>query len=226
MNILELEHIEEEFVIRPHLISREIDGHIPTAQLLIDYWPDRDWFTYDSDIHGEMHSGRVFILQELLLQYIKKSGVIVQEEPLRWAAALHDVKRVHDGVDPEHGVRAASWIRSSDSPIQQVSEKNSIANLVAMHADPDLSSMSVELAILKDADALDRVRSNDLDISFLRFDFSRRYLLPLAEQLYRKSQHVDMLSPRQTIVKAGIDLGLLIPTPHEIYEIDKSRFPL
>ena len=37
-------------------------------------------------------------------------GLVVDAGALGWAAALHDTQRFDDGIDPEHGSRAAEWM--------------------------------------------------------------------------------------------------------------------
>ena len=72
------------------------------------YRPDRAWYLQDADgLHGLGHAARVLALANLIALHLVEQGVSCDLEAVRWAAALHDVRRVHDGDDPDHGRRGA-----------------------------------------------------------------------------------------------------------------------
>ena len=78
---------------------------------LADYLPDDGWFRFNPrGIHGAPHTTRVLVWAEVLADALAAPGAIRREE-LRWAAAIHDIGRVDDGIDPGHGVRSAEWVR-------------------------------------------------------------------------------------------------------------------
>ena len=59
------------------------------------------------------------------------------------------------------------------------------------HVTPDnrIPNITVELAIFKDADGLDRARLGDLDPRFLRHNKSRMLLVQPIDTLYQLSSH-------------------------------------
>lgn len=86
-------------------------GSMITEQLLCQFEPQKEWLMHDSAIHGVGHMTRVFILQELLCDGLEKQGVSVNREVTRYAAMAHDVGRVNDGRNIEHGRHSAAWIK-------------------------------------------------------------------------------------------------------------------
>jgi hypothetical protein len=118
-----------------------------------------------------------------------------------WASVyLHDLARTHDGRCEEHGQQAMqrlaqmidvralferAGVRDSDYP--------SIETAVIYHCrsqELDRSHPHYELtALLKDADALDRVRLNGLNPAFLRHEVSRQ-MVPFAEELFARTNTV------------------------------------
>ncbi len=149
--------------------------------------PRRDWFTIQppSQIHGFAHSARVMVWTTVL------AGAGPLFEPALWAAACHDLCRLDDGIDPEHGVRAAEWVltelprRLEEPP----AELDSIARACQWHAHAaaEVGWRSELLWLLKDADGLDRVRFGDLDVRMLHTDEARA-LVGSAEKLFQRTR--------------------------------------
>lgn len=128
-----------------------------------------DWF-YSRDhvksIHGISHNLRVTVF---VLLVCKKLG-ITNYPPHIVAASLHDVRRINDNADPEHGNRAAEWFNRH---IQQVplvprlteSDQETVEQAVQYHQ-VDYNNIPTAIYgtygqaidILKAADALDRYR--------------------------------------------------------------------
>lgn len=150
---------------------------------------------FDSRIHGQDHIERV-IFYALVLSW-KYNLDRRDTDILRYAASLHDTQRQNDGWDTEHGRRAA--IESIDYATVDPDDKNILQAVITAHSDDDKNlddtikefdvidnDRAVFLAkLFKDADALDRVRINMLDTSYLRNDFSRE-LVDFAYLLYEK----------------------------------------
>jgi hypothetical protein len=138
-----------------------------------------DWFTRRSRLHGVAHTQRVHIhaqrLTELLDSPLADRGLVLR------AALWHDIGREGDGVEPPHGLRSvaradalgllAELTPSHASVIRFAIERHSLgdagageraAELAAANdparrlADPEIALRV--LWLLKDADALDRVR--------------------------------------------------------------------
>ncbi|MFH0867091.1 MAG: hypothetical protein V1904_12920, partial [Bacteroidota bacterium] len=110
------------------------------------------------------------------------------------AAFIHDMSRLHDGKCSEHGQRAADDKLPLFLPLFRTNGMKEedipyIYSAVSNHSIPsDISKDHphyIVTAILKDADALDRVRisPNDLKLKFLRFSESIS-LISFAEELF------------------------------------------
>ncbi len=138
--------------------------------------------------------------------------MVVNREATRWAASVHDIGRVDDGPDPEHGTRSAKWMKAH-IPAGMSPETADIATYtVHWHVpeDSEAPEMTTELKVLKDADSLDRVRLGDFDESYLRTDAAYG-LIEVAEKLYKASLPSDPGEQEsfQTVLSAAIKLGLV-----------------
>lgn len=182
-----------------------------SSALLKHYETQESWLQYESHLHGIAHMTRVLILQELIAKEVEKEGIKLNREALRWAASTHDVGRREDGLDPGHGSRSAKWVKAHlkgrvDSDTLQL-----ICELNTLHDQEALSKLghSKELAVLKDADALDRVRIKDLDENRLRFTQSRK-LIYMAEELCKLSMAHPAITanPFQAAMDTAEILGL------------------
>ena len=132
-------------------------------------------------LHGLGHLARVLVWANQLALHMQEDGIEVDREAVRWAATLHDVRRIADGPEPEHGTRCSSWLQNRDfEPLIGVSSNRlaRIAYCCYWHVPRDdmAPSMTPELICLKDADALDRVRLNGPDVRQLRTGFARQML--------------------------------------------------
>ena len=146
----------------------------------------------DGDEHGEIHSARVLLLSLILAEIFGLSEK--ERETLATAAIYHDIGRIHDGVDEDHGAESAKLYRGMCA--DDGGEYNLVAAfLMKYHSLPDevgysqittppMLSSNVERSrllfnIFKDADALDRVRFGirDLDVNQLRLDISKQLVL-------------------------------------------------
>jgi len=151
------------------------------------YLPEEAWFRREPrGIHGAPHTTRVLIWATVLADALANRGAIRREE-LLWAAAVHDVGRVDDWTDPGHGARSAAWAIEHLPALRPETARldlGFLAELCTWHEtwDAKIPRLSLELAILKDADALDRCRIHDLDPTRLRLARSLALVAP-AERL-------------------------------------------
>jgi len=133
-------------------------------------------FWHRSDLHGQAHVARVMVHAFRLVAATGPSHLA----PALWAAVyLHDIARRGDGVCTRHGTDA--WDRLSSLPDVRAlfgrggvteSDYPAIRTAVVHHCQGDVALDHPHWrlsALLKDADALDRVRIDDLDHAFLRF---------------------------------------------------------
>lgn len=165
---------------------------------LARYLPDEAWFRFaPCGIHGAPHTTRVLVWVDAIARRLGQPGSLRDEE-LRWAAAVHDVGRIDDGIDRGHGARSARWVvdqLATERPATTGIDLRFVAELCHHHERPDLEidRLSLELLILKDADALDRARLGDLDPTRLRLACSHD-LVAAAEALERATDQYGTVS--------------------------------
>jgi hypothetical protein len=189
------------------------NGTMAIAMLLDQYAPHPDWFAHDPNgIHGISHVTRVLVWAEHIAAWMTISGRPIDLEVVRCAAIVHDVGRVDDGRDPEHGIRSAAWVASHGAllPVHLTRHQ-----LEAVHyccrwhvpADGLCPEMTNELICLKDADGLDRVRIWDLDPRYLRTERARS-LPQAAQQLLQASDQPAEWGSWTRVRSAAVALGL------------------
>ena len=139
-------------------------------------------FAHPSKIHGQAHVGRVMIHA---FRLIEATGMTEEASRLWGAVYLHDLARTHDGFDEVHGMHAVMRVNESTDLQERLiargvqSDDPSMLLAVMMHCLPDDHSafggkpVWPLLAMLKDVNALDRVRFGDLDPSYLRFEATK-----------------------------------------------------
>lgn len=151
------------------------------------------------DSHEATHSLRVLLYALIIAEMlgIKKSQQILLAE----AATYHDIGRKTDSIEPEHGAasrkiyeKESSWNGISAFAVEHHCTSDEAAKKIAEESFKTPKDALRILWILKDADALDRLRfgfpsqSNDaLDIKQLRFDVSKR-IVPFAKQAINRIQ--------------------------------------
>jgi len=144
---------------------------IPDAELV----PPPSLFAHQSTLHGQAHVARVMVHAFRLTE----ATGFTPETVRLWAAVyLHDLARTHDGTCHRHGpdawarlptlpdVRALfarAGVRKDDDPAIEA------AVTIHSHGEPTADDPHRRLmALLKDADGLDRVRLGDLDPRYFR----------------------------------------------------------
>lgn len=162
---------------------------------LDQYIPERAWFDrqqlrYYAGTHGVGHNTRVLVWSAQIADRLDRP---LRREELLWAAGLHDIRRHDDGIDREHGVRAAEWILAEFASVRPAAaamlDVDLIAALCRDHQRHDdlIEDWTDELRVLKDADGLERVRIHDLDPRRLRLQTISPPLEPLAWDLMERS---------------------------------------
>lgn len=207
-----------------------------SADLVRQYSPQSDWFASAehsrSGPHGPSHLMRVFVLQETLSRLMLESGKVkpeqIDQDALRWAAVLHDVGRVSNLRSLNNTEIAATTADRVLPPTISQETRDKVKALILAHDKPYDPALpyATELAILKDADALDRVRFHGipkatpqivksrlggLDERYLTTSESHR-LVPFAESLYGLSREYRVKgesNPSEAIIRAGQKLGIV-----------------
>lgn len=156
-------------------------------------------FDNHSGLHGVMHTYRVMVH---VLRLGLLSGKISETRIAFFAAYIHDMARKHDGYCTRHGADAANYKLPVYRKLflsQGVTNKELIiiGKAVTLHStgnelpgdDPDWYTV----AILKDADALDRIRlgNDNLDPSYLRLQETHQ-CVEFAEYLFDQTQNRDI----------------------------------
>ena len=150
---------------------------------------------FKSNVHGQDHIERVIFFALVLAwkyELDKRDTDII-----RFAASLHDTKRVNDGWDTDHGKRAASEsikyanIDKDDTNILQAvitahsTDDKYMEDIIREYEVIDFDRALFLAKLFKDADGLDRVRIKRLDPAYLRNGFSKD-LVDFAYLLYEK----------------------------------------
>jgi hypothetical protein len=170
---------------------------IPVALPLDQIVPPPELFAFRSRLHGQKHVARVMVHAFRLIEATSK-----RHESVRlWAAVyIHDLERRHDGICRIHGGRAVERLHSTPSLAEFLARGGvrdedvaMIETAVARHCVPTELRRDHPhwplTALIKDADALDRVRISDLDPSFLRHREAVG-MVGFAERLYEETDEL------------------------------------
>ena len=153
-----------------------------------------------SALHGIGHIYRVMVGCALLGEMAKSP----REALLAFCGAyIHDLARSNDGIEPSHGENAAKYHFTRfnhlwDKYALTEEERKFVCDAVTYHSQPPRTRLSDKgyrvLAILKDADALDRCRLGDLNPMMLRYEESLQLISVIAD-FYNKSYMVNSDTP-------------------------------
>jgi len=156
-------------------------------------------FDHDSILHGIKHTYRVMAHTLILghLIHARSEGNIAF-----FAAFIHDMARRHDGLCTAHGQWAVESKLDDFTKVFYANglherDINTLKIAVENHSQPgELPSLHpsyTTTALLKDADALDRIRlgSDNLDPKYLRFRISRK-LIPYATDLFYATNYINI----------------------------------
>lgn len=153
---------------------------------------------YQSHIHGIGHIERVLLFGGLIAMQNHCSEA--DTRLLLLACSYHDIGRIDDSLDDDHGKRSGEklpeviTLPADDMAIVQAAiYAHSINDVLMENTIHNFGIYDKERALsiarmLKDADALDRVRVMDLDPNFLRFPCSHKYV-DFAYNLYNFYQN-------------------------------------
>ena len=160
-----------------------------------------EFWLAESELHTKNHCARVLILA-LLIGH-RKGLSDAEKNTLGMAAIFHDSRRLDDGIDKGHGIRAAEYYKDycheHDLPydaltyyITSYHDQDDALGLSEIKKSSILNERAVLLyQIFKDADALDRFRlgPDGLDVKFLRTEEAHR-LVDFAKELLFKSNEM------------------------------------
>ena len=150
-----------------------------------------DLFLRPYSVHGIQHTKRVLWLASQITDIIQLNHR--EEIILALACCYHDIGRINDCYDEEHGALSAKKVIKLgllDGYRLNNDEIELVLGLITMHSLPDDIFVGRDkplllYQILKDADALDRIRlgKGDLDPAYLRLEVSKG-LIGIAEDLF------------------------------------------
>ena len=157
-------------------------------ELMIDKLPER------VGLHNRNHTERVLTLALLLAE---ESDLSVPEKEILYRSVVyHDAGRTNDAVDPDHG-----WGGYIEY-IKNFAMNDVVEFLIVFHCKSDsvakkfLDSKELSMPeervwllyqILKDADALDRIRFGGLDTKYLRLKKSHE-LIEIAKYMIERDR--------------------------------------
>ena len=153
------------------------------------------------------------IWSQVLVATAAGEGLSVDPNVLGWAAAVHDTQRQDEGIDPEHGARAAMWIERQPELIPASVPLERVVYLCRWHVPPDddAREMTDELRVFKDADALNRWRIYDLDTRLLRTNVAHR-LLDASRELWSLTDHLfNGGEAFERVIAAAVKIAVLRP---------------
>ena len=148
---------------------------------------------FAGNLQGTGHAERVMILGTLIAALAP-----MDDKYMPWvidACAWHDIMRRGNGTDVQHGEQAADIVerytvaRGDDLRIVQAAiaahsrGDRKMRGMMDRYGVQDRIGCELVACVLKDADALDRVRSGDLNEKYLRLEPSKS-LIGFAQWLY------------------------------------------
>ena len=154
-------------------------------------------FAHASRTHGQAHVARVMVHA---FRLIEATGHRDDASRLWGAVYLHDLARTHDGFCEVHGRDAVLRVNES-TDLQDRLASHGVASddpamllAVMMHCLPDdhaalAKPMFSVLQMLKDATGLDRVRTGDLERSYLRSEAAKG-MVEFAQALYSQTRRI------------------------------------
>lgn len=232
-----MDETKESFLVdagKKEVVSGLPENHRPSRAELEKYRPEREWFTNpDLPHHGIRHTTEVLVWSEVLMNSLPEQvQAKIDKEAVRWAAVLHDSKRISDFEDPpkmlKHGNRAAQWVREEFAqlhPELSAETVERIAILCEKHtkttadkriekADTrslnELSQDEIELLIIRDADTLGMVR---------RY-YSRKPESPKTTLFAKTLSLARYVHRRIPVLKVGsIDANLRMQQTRSLYQV-------
>jgi len=154
-----------------------------------------EYFCRPWGVHGVFHTRRVLFLTLCLADRLE-----FDEDSINLiciAAVYHDIGRINDNLDPQHGILSyKKAVKAGLIRCEKPEEQETVRFLIENHCISDQEAYNrlpyyninnhkktLDLyEVFKDADGLDRIRINDLNIKHLRTEAATDFLL-VARQL-------------------------------------------
>lgn len=187
-----------------NLLQQENTGIDAEIKMLKNWnlWPIFEYYVkelkteclYQSHIHGIGHIERVLLFGGLIA--MQNQCDEADTRLLLTACSYHDIGRLDDSLDDDHGRRSSEklidvvTLPPEDMAIVQAAiyahsiDDSKMESVISLFGITDRPRALKIARMLKDADALDRVRVYDLDPKYLRFPCSVQYV-DFAYTLYK-----------------------------------------
>ena len=164
MDDLTLSWLRDSLNYDPRATSIEIPHEV---NQLLDRGIDPSWYTRPDradTLHGDLHLSRVAIFAAAVACEQGMSPTEQREAAL--AGLLHDIRRINDKEDPEHGTRSAEWLAGNTGIVMshfgldkdEVNLDAVIAAIAEHKLKPEDPTTGPLSQVLQAADALDRYR--------------------------------------------------------------------
>ena len=195
---------------------------------------------FKHDLHGISHNERVaiFVFAIGILENLNDNDLKILLE----AAKYHDIGRVNNGIDGMHGARSAKKLDSIDLGLED-EEKELLKTICICHSSDDekfeeifkannikdVSRCRILANILKDADALDRVRlpRTGLDTKYLRTEAAKRMSTGAYELFYNYNEVKRELEEKEVSkleIKKDIDSKLFDIDQFTVIEDEENYY--
>lgn len=172
-----------------------------------------EYFDHQSTVHGINHTYRVMYH---VLNIGRMAGLNHEVRLAFCAAFIHDMSRLHDGYCTEHGGWAAKnklplflnlFYQSGVSRFGIRAIKLAVANHSIRLEIKKENPYYKTVALLKDADALDRIRigENNLKIEYLRYPETVG-MVDFAKKLYYQSEP-KVLNSLDELIEIATGIG-------------------
>lgn len=172
---------------------------------------------YDSFIHGISHAERVAFYCAIIAW--KRTLEVKDADTLIVSGFLHDIGRVNDSIDHKHGARSAKKLHGVEYEeiLSTLSDRELLYEIVTAHSVDNLVDFFEILnliIILKDADALDRIRLSSRKMnSLLLFTKEAKQMIDFSVEVFSKYTedrtdsiyyHVTEWNNVESIIKTGL----------------------
>ena len=213
-------------------IQEKLNGNLPERERL-EQFRQQDWWYTDGQYedHGAPHQARVLVYVNEGLSALAKRDIVfpdIIQKALLWTAVTHDTQ-VKRGHYKTHGLDAARWVgvhlgeamdRETRFLTQYYCMNHGLEDkyLIGQNYvyDQDLIMVDTGLKLLKDADAVDRVRFSKyspdyLNENFLRLSITKEILLPTAQELFSRTKQKQLPCNQafDLVFDAAVDMGIV-----------------
>ena len=138
-------------------------------------------------------------------------SLVIDQAVVIWSGALHDTQRLGVIDDPDHGERAAQWVKAKLDGKLNLDQLYKVMRICRFHSVNGVNQdLGPEAAVVREADRLDRQRLDDFNPGRLKLPFSEPFIAiarDLIDLTDRSYSSVDEAFDR--VLDAGVALGII-----------------